>query len=659
MEIIGYFLVYLSCLALKQIKWKEGNLIADWFAGVIGDTMGGAVEEMMESIVQYIFPNGSFFFCKNLKKKKKLFEEFSEYIRNLTTDELRELTVFLNSLDYSLAPIPELVAMTKAIEENPSLYFGKDRQSSNRADIKKIKKLQEKIKIELKKACEKIGKEECAYLNGKDSKEIIRDLFGVEWDEIPESARKMFNLLIDQVYEIKYLGMSTTEQDFIKIIQHMLDDNNEALINTLKPSFNYMDQVREMTGTSFTQVKIDSIAKTNPYCYFRLECPHCKASGRNVYKDSENNVHCRKCGESFSIMSAVRDDEIKQKIDAAYEGISVVHQNLDAVKDSTEKELRTLAEKIVEVEYFEALKESITESINDQSLTISNTVEKFVSESEGNIKEKIDEVVNLILRNDKERRITAEELSNNVTAAITSLDEENKKRQNDMIDLMQQHMKEVGEVKAMVTMMVEQMTNIENLQKTFSFMNSVMNTPAPEIHTAERSCPLCGRWVKFERKPDEKFYVCKHCNCYIDMDRMNDPSIPTNALEIEIKKYCDAYFYFKYKGSAVGKNKKTARIHISHADANCLNTNINCSLTEYHLMAETETLIITGNVTLNEHALGLIIGHNNNVKVVVLGDGTGLTVNGDLAAWMPNFGDGSVWRYEKDLFKLSRKNKYN
>ena len=657
MEFIGYIVVYVSCTLLKKVNLIGGKTTISEF---VSSTAGGAVEEMMESIVQWIFPDGSFFFSRNMKAKRRLAEKLQEYIVNLTPRERSEIENFLNRLDLSKVSIPELKSLSKLIEGDFSDYLKGIGSSGKRAADKEIKAFRNAVKSALTSSYKRIDDEQNKSLYDNSIDIIVKDLFGVDWNSIPVSVQNMFKLFNDQVYELKYLRLSSNDQDLVKIVQQMIDDGNAALIKTLKPSFNYMDQVSSMAGTSFTEVRIDSIAKTNPYCYFRLECPNCGASGRNVYKDSENNVHCRKCGETFSIMRSVQDDEIKQKIDAAYNGISIVRQNLCEAKESTNNELRDLAEKIVEVEYFEAFKESITESINDQGLEISLTVEKFVHESEEGIKEKIDEVVNILRENNNRNVITADELSQNIKTAIASLNEENKKLQEDMYNYMQQHSRDIGEVKTMVTMMVpmmvRQMNNIDKLQKTFDFLKTVSNVSAAENHTVERVCPHCRRLANFERRPDEKYYVCQYCNRYIDMDDMNDPYIQADALEIEIKEYCNAYFSFNDIGSNIGKNNKIARIYLSPAVANCLNEQNGCLLTNSHLLSQTETVIIFGNVNLNARALQKIVGYNNNIRVLVLGEGTGLAIEGDASAWQPHFADGSIWKYEKDLYKLSRKN---
>jgi hypothetical protein len=56
-----------------------------------------------------------------------------------------------------------------------------------------------------------------------------------------------------------------------------------------------------------------------------------------------------------------------------------------------------------------------------------------------------------------------------------------------MYNYMQQHSRDIGEVKTMVTMMVpmmvHQMNNIDKLQKTFDFLKTVSNVSAAENHT--------------------------------------------------------------------------------------------------------------------------------------------------------------------------------
>ena len=76
----------------------------------------------------------------------------------------------------------------------------------------------------------------------------------------------------------------------------------------------------------------------------------------------------------------------------------------------------------------------------------------------------------------------------------------------------------------------------------------------------------------------------------------------------------------------------------------------------YPRLSQAETLIIFGNVTINSRALEMIVGHNINVMEIVLGNNVTLTVDGNPDAWQPHFADGSVWKYDNHLHKLSRKN---
>lgn len=639
MEIIGYFVIFISCTLLKRVNLIENQTIVDFIAS----TSGGAIEEMMESVVQWIFPNGSFFFTRNMKAKQRLIEKLRDYFISLDPKQRKEISDFFADLDLSKVPIPELGQVIEIAEGDFYKFLDRLERMNPNAAHDELHKFGKKLKAALTNAYNRIDKDQNQALYDKSIDHIVKDLFGVEWNSLPLSVREMFKLFNEQVYELKYLRLSSNDQDLVKIVQQMIADGNTALIDTLNMSFNYMEQVSAMAGTSFKEVKIDSMAKTNPYCYFRLECPNCKASGKNVYKDSENNVHCRKCGETFSIMTAVQDDEIKQKI-------CEVSLSLSDMKETTENELHDLAEKIVEVEYFEAFKEGVSKNISDSEYNISRTVEKFVHESENNLNDRINEVKEIL----NSLSSVETDFSKNVTKVIADMSAESKTLQNETYSLLQKNTRDLGEVKTMVTMMVDQMNNIDNL---LNIMSTVKDAHASEIIFKNAICPHCEHTSDFERMPDENYYVCKHCNYSVHKDDIHK-SVEADALEIELRKCYNGDLMFINAEPNSAKNKRIARVRTSNAVANLLNDLSYCRIHDDYLLSNSETLIILGGsgVTLKPRALERIVGPNNNIRIIVLGNNVTLANVIDPDAWQPRFSDGSVWKYDNALHKLLRNN---
>ena len=281
MEIIGYFIVYGICTLLTKANLVGGEAIGNFIAGAAG----GAVEEIMESVVQMIFPNGSFFFTRTLKARQRYFEKIIDDIRNLPSRQQKELFDFIGRLDYSKVAKKEFKEVMELIEGDLSAYFESCNKSHHNLSRTKVNAFQHKTIKLLKELYESIDKELNKTFKEKDINDIVKELFGVKWEDVPNAAKEMLKMLKDQVFELKYLSLSSEDQDLIKIIQNMIDDGNNKLLANLKPSFDYIDQIYSMAGTNtnFKEIKIDSIAKTNPFCYFRLECPSCHASGRNVY----------------------------------------------------------------------------------------------------------------------------------------------------------------------------------------------------------------------------------------------------------------------------------------------------------------------------------------------------------------------------------------
>ena len=94
MEIIGYFVIFISCTLLKRVNLIENQTIVDFIAS----TSGGAIEEMMESVVQWIFPNGSFFFTRNMKAKQRLIEKLRDYFIYSSFNKGKKYPIFLPTL---------------------------------------------------------------------------------------------------------------------------------------------------------------------------------------------------------------------------------------------------------------------------------------------------------------------------------------------------------------------------------------------------------------------------------------------------------------------------------------------------------------------------------------------------------------------------------
>jgi ribosomal protein S27E len=592
---------------------------------------------MMESVVQWIFPNGSFFFTRNMKARKRLSEKLRDYFISLDPKQRKEISDFFADLDLSKVPIPELGQVIEIAEGDFYKFLDRLERMNPNAAHDELHKFGKKLKAALTNAYNRIDKDQNQALYDKSIDHIVKDLFGVEWNSLPLSVREMFKLFNEQVYELKYLRLSSNDQDLVKIVQQMIADGNTALIDTLNTSFNYMEQVSAMAGTSFKEVKIDSMAKTNPYCYFRLECPNCKASGKNVYKDSENNVHCRKCGETFSIMTAVQDDEIKQKI-------CEVSLSLSDMKETTKKELHDLAEKIVEVEYFEAFKEGVSKNISDSEYNISRTVEKFVHESENNLNDRINEVKEIL----NSLSSVETDFSKNVTKVIADMSAESKTLQNETYSLLQKNTRDLGEVKTMVTMMVDQMNNIDNL---LNIMSTVKVAHFSEKIFMNAVCPHCEHASKFERKHDEDYYVCRHCGCSVHKDDICNASLKSDALDLKIESFNGNLRYNDHKTPSV-YNRKIARINMSPKIANELNDVKNCIINGDSMLTQSETLIILGEVSLKPRALERILGNNRKVRVIILGNKVSLAIDKDPDVWQPHFSDGSVWNYDKNLHKL-------
>ncbi len=648
MEIVEYLLIFISCTWLKKAKAVAGNIVGE----LIESVAGGAGEEFMESVVQRVFPDGTFFFTNKFKARKKLFRELIDYINELNSKQKDQLAEFIDRLDYTRMS----KKMSKKFNRMLELSEGDILGWLNRIDVMTDSEADEMIRT-FKKAIDKVLDEVAKQTDDAQNKslnvkkeDICLDLLGVELDKTPKAVRGLLDLIHNQVYELKYLRMSSKDQDMIKIIQHMIEEGNDNLIKTLKPAFNYMEQICEQTGKSFSEIKIDHIAKTDPFCYFRLECPACQATGRNVYKDSDNNVHCLSCGETFSIIESVKDDEIKEKFEAVLREIRHVGNDIG---EKHIKEMKMLAGKIVGVEYFEAFKRDI----NNQQQEIVYSVNDLLKKSENNINKRLDKILNELRNGKNNDDISSAELLKKVTDAIRSLDQENKKLLLDMYESVKQTHSEVGEVKVMVTKIVNQMDSIDQLTNALDYLNAVRVTPTNEVDFVISEiavCPRCGRSTDFKRMSGEEHYVCTCCQFAVEKNSFSRiTTIPVDDPKLEIRfdgsKRLQTYHIKKCSC------EDTVCICLNSQDANLLNNGqqlYRVDGSNYH----PKRLIVCGDlgmVKLNEEAVRKLYNlYPLDLREIVFGDN--ITV--DSSVWFLELSFGHHWDYNESLNKLCKSN---
>ena len=642
---------FLIFVILSAICSTAANQLAEKTIAqaIVSSAAGGAIEEVVEYLVKKITPNGHFYFLRNRKPNKLLYTAVNDFFQGLSPADQETLIEFMDKLDYrkvspKYAQLMELVKgdLTKALQKMQNI-----KEPENKIFRKKTQNL-------IHDLYDKLEKNVTEDLKEKSLNDIVADLFDTKWDAMPEVAKKLFKEINDKVYELKYFKMSTEDRDLVKVIQYMIKEGNEALLTKLQPSFQYIGQISNCADAAYKTINIEEMAKINPFCYFRLECPNCKATGASVRKDSDNNVYCTSCGQTHSIVRAVRDDEVAELIGKKFE--EAQKQLASVIENKTgkiEKALDHLAGKILDTTYFETyfkeFKTSLTAQGDNREARIIDTLAQIVNDSEDRITQKVAAEVAKIKSNDSDA------LLQKLEERIEEYNEQNRKLLFEIYDIVEQTREDVMHMKMMISMMLPLTINIAtDISELKDMMKVLMRSVAAKrIPSKKLTCPFCGYLTEFENQDDTSYYHCSICDCQIDTASFIPNAIPScTAPEFEFRQRGNTGLMVCRAGSSeISPNVDVVLIHLDCDSVNMLNDQYITIYQRDGNSIHPAKIILRGNVSINESNLRQIFNLFRTAQVIVLGKDITLISNGDPTLRI-DYPARPVWRYEEERHRL-------
>ena len=351
---------------------------------------GGAIEELLESIIDKIRPNSAKFFKKAIDNKKTMTARIIEYLAGLDERERKELADFLENK-----------------KKNISQYTGCI-SSLNIGDEKSVKKCIKQIKKLFNEQLDEIDNINMSDITLKCVDDIIEEMFGTK--DAPESVKEIINMINDYVFRLKYISLSTEDRDVVKVIQKMMDDNKADMVRELKGFFDIIISQNAMPAVAsvlsdpslcnennrgrLISEKIIEIEKRDPFFYVSIECPSCHANGPGVMRKGDMII-CTHCGVSSEIIRNMQDEEITERIDKVRSEIGIQLSKTDDLasafgqaNEKLERKVDELARKVVSSEMInEALRGIRSEAIEDArsrdkhlANAIKETAERIINE---------------------------------------------------------------------------------------------------------------------------------------------------------------------------------------------------------------------------------------------------------------------------------------
>lgn len=178
---------------------------------------------------------------------------------------------------------------------------------------------------------------------------------------MPESVKRIVSLINNYLYELRYLHMSSVNKDLVQVMKYMIEEGNAKLLDGIKEQLDIVAQWNDREGGNAQVSDVASVAARDPYCFVRLVCPSCRASGGAVRR-YETYAECAVCGERYEIIRNVdKEDEIQKLIErksqefqqALYERMGVViseqETRTERILEAQDNGVQTLSAQIDEL----------------------------------------------------------------------------------------------------------------------------------------------------------------------------------------------------------------------------------------------------------------------------------------------------------------------
>lgn len=294
MTIFSSFLVCVVCSALSIISKGNAheidkNLFTYFFRG------------SFQRFYEALFPKSIAFRLQVKKRKNQLTAEICEIVKGMSAEDLSWMHTYFRNVEAKLKKKHSLdwECATEATWKNQKLA-GEYARKLYDTWAKGLDKAQTASIIPF----------------GVSAEQFVLDMDAeIDGQRMPESVKGIVTLINNYLFELKYLHMSSVNKDLVQVMKFMIEEGNAKLLDGIKEQLDIVAQWNDR-GSGDTQVSdVASIAARDPYCFVRLVCPSCRASGGAV-KRFETYAECTVCGERYEIIQNVdREDEIQKLIE--------------------------------------------------------------------------------------------------------------------------------------------------------------------------------------------------------------------------------------------------------------------------------------------------------------------------------------------------------
>ncbi len=467
MEIIGYGLI---CALFSFIGYQWGGNWDPIFNNLFSIFFRDTVQKILKLILPYSIP----YYFKARKNKKQMLEEIVAYIESLSPEEKKELEnfslefikqcKFCKNLTFKIGDDETISLVELLFDAGPSMA----RYSKKSELYAELSEASKKLLKGLSKCLRGIEKKQKNKLPLLDVEQVSEELFKKinMKGPFPEPVKNIIGIINYHMFELTYLHLSRESKDMVKVLEYLEAQREDKIrsqfSDEIKPVLDYMERMLGRMGGmppelkalagEYTQtldligsdkspseisdilsqnhvltdapsvVNINAMAKKDPFCYIRLECPNCGASGEYITR-IDNNVSCGKCHGYYDIVRAIDEDEITklvkqshtqlcQKFDIGTQAIgsriSAAQRTLQAditaahgavlteITDAKQQifdELEAIAGKVVSFEYFNAKCEALAGNQNENAARLDVKVGKGFKQLEDAVNNRLDRVI--------------------------------------------------------------------------------------------------------------------------------------------------------------------------------------------------------------------------------------------------------------------------
>lgn len=505
MEYLGYLLLSNVLLIVTKGAIAAGD-------ATVSAMYGGAVEELLEAFIKAVFPNSRAAFFGKRMQQKKLWDRIREYCAELSWAEREELIDFLRRHADFLKANDCLEGETGAIRFNEKAF---------RKHVKSIRKEVEELQLR--------------DLQSKSEEEIAKRMFPSA-AVIPASVKKIARIVNEQVFEIKYVGLSADERDVVKVIQYMVNDGFGNLIGQMQKTFELIEQqnanpafreavmrLAQDDGAAYTPSErygraIEMVERCDPLFWVRLECPACQASGSLLRREGDQ-VHCSHCGNVyFAVKNA--DEDVLKEVQSIGRKLEVSLKT--ALKEEYKRQTQAQTVELKgDLEKVRGELDRIAEQIAFGSVGIQTALldlmERMKEGRIGSVREyKRTDAIELAIDKAKEQILAEQKRENGaLIAAVKSVSGKLYQMMSELSELVESNERAVREngeairengvsIQYCGEILLEMRQHIKLLSE-----RRALPPPAPERVHIEAECPRCGE--RFSYDPSASIYQCPHC----------------------------------------------------------------------------------------------------------------------------------------------------